>query len=250
MQRTQQMQYLSIKKLEERLNKQEALTSTQANISKINQRKLEHLENTVAEQKKLILELSEKNNLKNDADIHNLIHSTNSTGENKNRKDLTKSFISGSQKAFIEGVISRPERVVAADNGVAFYAYLPRKELHPAPGHTLIFRSVVTNAGFHYNQHNGMFTSPGNGVYVFTWTISVWDFLGTELVVNSYPVGATYTTGKDVLDIRTTTGVVVVMLNRNDVVYVRVNADSRVSHKGDIWSDFYYKTSFCGWKLF
>lgn len=133
--------------------------------------------------------------------------------------------------------------------GTAFYAYMPVDELEPGPVHTLIFRSVVTNIGNHYTQHNGMFTCPSYGVYAFSWTIVVREYIGTQLVVNSVPKGAMYTTAYQVHDIRTTTGMVIVEVNQGDVVYVRVNSDPAVHHKGNIHSASYYKTSFCGWKL-
>lgn len=81
-----------------------------------------------------------------------------------------------------------------------------------------IRHSVVTNIGNHYNLHNGMFTCPSYGVYGFSWTISVREYIGTQLVVNSEPVGAMYTTAYQVDDIRTTTGMVIVEVNTGDVV--------------------------------
>lgn len=132
--------------------------------------------------------------------------------------------------------------------GTAFYAYMPVDELEPGPVHTLIFRSVVTNIGNHYTQHNGMFTCPSYGVYAFSWTIVVREYIGTQSWI-SVPKGAMYTTAYQVHDIRTTTGMVIVEVNQGDVVYVRVNSDPAVHHKGNIHSASYYKTSFCGWKL-
>lgn len=127
---------------------------------------------------------------------------------------------------------------------------LPMKLTNPGPDHTLIFRSVVTNIGNHYNQHNGMFTCPSYGVYAFSWTIVVGDYIGTQLVVNSKAVGAMYTTAFHLDDIQTSTGMAIVEVNQGDVVYVRVNSDTSVNHRGDIHSAAYYKTLFCGWKLF
>lgn len=116
---------------------------------------------------------------------------------------------------------------------------MPANEANPGPDHTLIFRSVVTNIGNHYNQHNGMFTCPSYGVYAFSWTIVVGDYIGTQLVVNSKVVGAMYTTAFHLDDIQTSTGMAIVEVNQGDVVYVRVNSDTSVNHRGDIHSAAY-----------
>ncbi|XP_062573744.1 uncharacterized protein LOC134235630 [Saccostrea cucullata] len=256
MQKVLRRQTLYITKLEKRLEDQEVLISTQAEILKSNQRKLERLDKTVLEQKELILDLLKKSNEKNTAEKqdvgkdHTASNSLIYSEHNQNGSFLSKSINLSRQTANNERLILRPKRALVADTGVAFYAYLTTEEKDPGPGHTLIFRTVVTNAGNYYNHHNGIFTSPGHGVYVFSWTISVWDYIGTEVLVNSHPIGAMYTTAYDVPDIRTTTGVVVVMLNENDVVFVRVNGNSTIPRKGHIFSDSHYKTSFCGWKLF
>lgn len=81
-------------------------------------------------------------------------------------------------------------------------------------------------------------------------SIVVGDFIGTQLVVNSMAVGAMYTTAYHLDDIQTSTGMAIVEVNQGDVVYVRVNSETSVHHKGDIRSAAYYKTSFCGRKLF
>lgn len=87
-------------------------------------------------------------------------------------------------------------------------------------------------------------------VMAFSWTIVVGDYIGTQLVVNSKAVGAMYTTAFHLDDIQTSTGMAIVEVNQGDVVYVRVNSDTSVNHRGDIHSAAYYKTLFCGWKLF
>lgn len=76
--------------------------------------------------------------------------------------------------------LNRTRQIPFTVSGTAFYAYMPVDELEPGPVHTLIFRSVVTNIGNHYTQHNGMFTCPSYGVYAFSWTIVVREYIGTQ----------------------------------------------------------------------
>jgi hypothetical protein len=65
-------------------------------------------------------------------------------------------------------------------------------EGNPSQHHTMIFDTVITNAGGAYNQHDGIFTAPTNGVYVFTWNLysSYHGDIVSELMVNSTPKGS------------------------------------------------------------
>ncbi|XP_062596631.1 cerebellin-1-like [Saccostrea cucullata] len=150
--------------------------------------------------------------------------------------------------------LSRKKRLLSVpepQNGVAFSAYMSANEGTVGAGHTLIFHSLVTNVGNHYNKHTGVFTSPDSGVYVFTWTIIVdnHDYIRTELVVNSSTVGTMYTSAYDVNNDRTTTGVVVVQINQGDVVFIRTNHTS--GSVGTIISiPDVLRSTFSGWKLF
>ena len=120
----------------------------------------------------------------------------------------------------------------------------------PGHGQALVFQTAVTNVGNHYNHHNGVFTAPDQGVYVFTWTIVVAEngYIYTQIFVNSDVVGAMYTSAYGVNNARTTTAIVVKHLDTMDVVSIRVNMHGALG--GYIYSNEYHKSSFSGWKIF
>ncbi|XP_062611252.1 complement C1q tumor necrosis factor-related protein 3-like [Saccostrea cucullata] len=115
---------------------------------------------------------------------------------------------------------------------------------------TIIFDHVITNVGGYYNRHMGIFSSPVNGVYTFSWTLyCISDgYIYSEIVVNSNAAGAMYCDGQGALSLRHTTGVVVVEINLGDVVYIRTHPQDPVG--GAIPSCSTYPSSFKGWKLY
>jgi hypothetical protein len=136
--------------------------------------------------------------------------------------------------------------------GVAFSSYMPHPEPSPGKHQTLIFDSEISNVGGHYNHHGGMFMSPDNGIYTFTWSIhcynpSSFSFFSTELVINSNPVGASLCTGTTG-QYAHTSGNAVVQINEGDLVFNRIHPTS--SLRGQIWSSSDSRSTFSGWKLF
>lgn len=121
----------------------------------------------------------------------------------------------------------------------------------PAHDQILIFQSVVTNVGNHYNKYNGAFTVPDYGVYVFTWTIVMPGngYIYTQILVNSNAVGSMSTSAFGVDNQRATTGIVVVSVNPGDVVFIKTNPHGSFN-QNIISNPALYRTSFSGWKLF
>ena len=133
---------------------------------------------------------------------------------------------------------------------MAFYAYMSQSE--PTIGHhqTFVFDHVVTNVGGNYNRHSGIFTSPSQGVYVFSWTLYCKNggFFYSEVVVNSDPVGAIFCSAEGATNMRHVTGVVVVEINQGDIVYIRSHPTILI--EGSVYSSSIIRSSFTGWKLF
>ncbi|CAG2196820.1 unnamed protein product [Mytilus edulis] len=88
---------------------------------------------------------------------------------------------------------------IGQDVMVAFYAYMSASEPSPGQHHTFIFDSIMTNSGSGYNKHNGMFTVPNHGHYVFTWTVisARHGWVYSEIVINSSPLGSILTDSDD-----------------------------------------------------
>lgn len=85
---------------------------------------------------------------------------------------------------------------------VAFFAFSTSMIHEPAYNHTLVFDNAVTNIGNAYNTQSGKFIAPNYGLYVFTWTISIWgpSYHTTELLVDNSVVHAVFLNPGNVID--------------------------------------------------
>ena len=133
---------------------------------------------------------------------------------------------------------------------VAFYAFMSQSDTSPGQHHTAVFDTEVTNVGSAYNKHDGVFTAPTNGIYVFNWNLysSYHGDVISELMVNSDKKGARRSDSATVNEDHSSSGCVVVALNHGDIVFVRTHPTFQ--HSGSIISSpNYYESSFSGWLL-
>lgn len=135
-------------------------------------------------------------------------------------------------------------------NGVAFFAYLSRNENTVGTHQTFVFDFDHTNIGGHYNHHTGIFTSPGHGVYVFSWSLfcTYGGHIYSELVVNSSPVLSKFVGALGVSNPLSSTGLAIIELSTGDAVYIRTPPNH--SPSGGVLSNSVYRSTFSGWKLF
>lgn len=131
----------------------------------------------------------------------------------------------------------------------AFYAYMNQDEHTVAPHHTLIFDVVKTNIANAYNKYTGVFTVPYNGLYVITWNIysDAYSYAFSNLVVNQDIWNSAIANSADNNDRHASTGIVVVMLNKGDVVFVKTH-ETRPG-RGNIESSLEARSTFSGWKI-
>jgi hypothetical protein len=103
---------------------------------------------------------------------------------------------------------------------------------YTAVGAVIIYNTILVNRGNHYSTSNGRFTAPIAGLYGFSWNYYTDAQSGTmtDLVLNgSNIVGRTETrfaTGNNTI---VSSGLVLVALNANDYVEVRVSESSGTS---------------------
>lgn len=123
-------------------------------------------------------------------------------------------------------------------------------EVNPSLHHVLVFDNVQTNTGSAYNKYSGIFTAPTDGVYVFTWTILSYgySFAFTQIVVNSQVITSLVTDSQEINDTHSTTGMVVVSINREDLVFIRTHPTA-ISLGKILSLGTQGRPSFSGWKL-
>lgn len=137
-----------------------------------------------------------------------------------------------------------------ASDVVAFCAFMSTTEVSPSRHHILVFDDVKTNIGSAFNRISGMFTAPIDGTFVFTWTIfsDTLSYIISQIVVNTEAFTSMLTDSEQVGVYHSSTGLIIVNLNRGDSVYIRTHP-SELSH-GNIYSgSIYGRPSFNGWKL-
>ena len=128
----------------------------------------------------------------------------------------------------------------------AFYAYMSSLESSPGSHHTLIFDSVITNIGDHYNRYTGIFTAPIAGIYVFSYSIASSSnlYIPVEIVRNKGVVGSSMTRSHSIYQ-HNAASTVVIQLSVGDVCFIRTSSSSTPS--GNIYSSTYARSSFSGW---
>ncbi|XP_061196448.1 uncharacterized protein LOC133204726 [Saccostrea echinata] len=162
------------------------------------------------------------------------------------RKIRQRKSLTSAQKRLLTGI--QPTSSPFPDV-VAFSSYVSTHETHLTEDHTIKFDKIVTNIGNHYNPHSGLFTAPQHGVYVFSWNLycATDGYIFSQLVVNSNVVGAVFTSAQGAGNIRASTWIVVVEVNKDDVVYIRTHPTQ--GHSGSLYSHPDWRSSFNGWKL-
>ncbi|XP_063427001.1 uncharacterized protein LOC134710561 [Mytilus trossulus] len=238
----------------------------QSELKKVNTQLSETIENQIHVIKKLenriaILESADCECRKLDKAKQNVVTADSDSKVQKNYEETYVSVKNNrtddvSVKQSPKGItvpILQPQRRISGSQtigNIAFDAYMPSNEQLPALNHILVFRSVQTNVGGHYNKFSGMFTVPENGIYVFTWTV-VCDIHAqriTQIVVNAAVVGAAMCDAQGGSYFRTTTGLVVVEVNQGEVVFIRTHP-THLGGKAIISAPDFHRTTFSGWKL-
>ena len=133
------------------------------------------------------------------------------------------------------------------DEPISFYAYMSAPMNNLGGHHTLIFNVIKTNQGQGLSRTTGVFRAPQSGIYVFTWTIRVFNHSihCVQLIVNGQSVGALVAhTDGTYNNMDSTT--VVIHVNEGEDVFLRTMMQY---NKGGIFSDSYGYSSFAGWKL-
>ncbi|XP_063425781.1 heavy metal-binding protein HIP-like [Mytilus trossulus] len=76
---------------------------------------------------------------------------------------------------------------------VLFYATIKQSEFTLNTHSTVVFETVIINEGGHYNNNDGIFVAPRDGIYMFSWTVCTVNanYIITELVVEENIISST-----------------------------------------------------------
>lgn len=212
--------------------------------------KVQGLEKTVESLKRIIAEMENKQVANNQDKISS--QTENNTTAEILRPIGTNVALNASlhdQHAGI-GRVNPKRAAAAAAHSVAFHAFMSQPDASTDLGQTMVFDTVLTNAGSSYNQRDGVFTAPTAGVYVFHW-VTYSQHQGdviTELVINSVSRGCSRSDSHTLDEHHASSGLVVLHVSQGDLVSVRTHS---VWHSiGKVMSfDDYYRSSFSGWLL-
>ncbi|XP_062603976.1 uncharacterized protein LOC134265781 [Saccostrea cucullata] len=132
----------------------------------------------------------------------------------------------------------------------AFSSILSRDRGGTGHSQTIVFDSVITNTHNAYNGHTGIFTSPSNGVFAFSWTMNSAGIGHFEFMHNSEI--KTTTTSESVgpphVERGSVSTTIVLELHKNDVVFVRTH---HARGQGTfIVSNSLMQSSFSGWQVY
>jgi hypothetical protein len=136
------------------------------------------------------------------------------------------------------GIAGIPAREVQPPNFSAFFAAMQNNTGPFVEDKDLVFGHVITNYGNSYNQENGVYTSPYDGVYQFFVTISATgrQQAGVNIMKNNK---ALMTVWSESHPWSTTTQPIILSLKKYDQVFLRLQ--SRASH---VISNLFLKVNF------
>ncbi|XP_045206773.2 complement C1q-like protein 2 [Mercenaria mercenaria] len=123
---------------------------------------------------------------------------------------------------------------------IAFTAGLTHTFSHAGAHQNIVFDHVETNTGNGYNPHNGVFTAPVSGLYLFYTSVladnnrEVW----CQVVVNGKNKGSAYARGTDGRHDQGSQAIIVQLQQGDDVAVQNVAADDAIYGSDGIYSTF------------
>lgn len=108
---------------------------------------------------------------------------------------------------------------------VAFSATHPQG-FESVSGHTVVFPHIISNVGGGYNNQDGVFTAPVDGVYVFFCKITQGSNshdLFFQFILNGSSETVILLYGRSNYPYRTSSSLIALQLSRGDRVWIRMN---------------------------
>lgn len=127
---------------------------------------------------------------------------------------------------------------------IAFNAYLTKTlTMHISTPVNIVYDGLIYNYGNAYNPHNGIFTAPSDGLYIFTWTsfVVTEKTFNAEILANGKRKGLANCHNRYNKGYENCANTVPVVLKNGDKVNIRTTYANSLTKD---WS------SFKGWKVY
>ncbi|CAC5382972.1 unnamed protein product [Mytilus coruscus] len=129
---------------------------------------------------------------------------------------------------------------------VLFYAIIKQSEFSLNKYSTVVFETIIINEGGHYNNNDGIFVAPRDGIYMFSWTVCTVNaaYIITELVVEEKVISSTGEREVDSSSYSSASMTAFCRMNKDEHAWIRTtgwNTENYIHSK-----DQYSRTSFLG----
>ena len=130
--------------------------------------------------------------------------------------------------------------------GIAFHATLDNSLLIHQDS-IIVYRQEHLDTANAYDETLGLFIAPVDGIYVFTWTVSIspHSWATASLMINGNKSGETLADSEEIGDYHTSTGLIVSSVKKNDRVHVEFKTTANKGSTNSVLGI----NSFSGWKL-
>ncbi|WAR31323.1 C1QL4-like protein [Mya arenaria] len=237
--------------LEKRLTHAETEVDTSVKDSQVLKKRLTQLETELDNSTKEIHGLEKKHDIEKEKSvkaIHDLEERYNSLQTDlKKNENTTKSYFDVREKSlevFDQRLDAISKNITEGmhQSPVAFFAILSTDLRTTSSFQTLVFTKVVTDVGGGYNPGTGVFTTPVDGLYVFSTSVMVnlstsTTFAHIRIDKNGGKVAYLYANDSDG-DFETVSGTIILSLKVGDNVKMLCDQSGRTIHEFSIFSGF------------
>ncbi|CAC5419046.1 unnamed protein product [Mytilus coruscus] len=129
---------------------------------------------------------------------------------------------------------------------VLFFAIIKQRDFTLNKHSAVVFETVIINEGDHYNNNDGIFVAPRDGIYMFSWTVCTVNvnYIITELVVEQKVISSTGEREVDVGAFSSASMTAFCRMNKDEHAWIRTTSYNTVNY---IYSaDRHPRTSFLG----
>ncbi|CAC5406909.1 unnamed protein product [Mytilus coruscus] len=132
------------------------------------------------------------------------------------------------------------------DDAVMFFAIIKSNSFNLEKESTVVFDTIVINEGSHYNNYDGIFVAPRDGLYLFSWTVSSSgaSFVMTELVVDDEVITSTGERDADSVSLMSASMTAIYRMKKDGHAWIRTTGYGSPHYFKS--SDNYPRTSFLG----